>query len=130
MRRRRTGRERDAADLDGDGRLLARQQRADGARLAAVAREVLEQVADRLIPSVASPPAIRFPAGRSRRCRADGRGQRTGAPSSLARSGGSFEAKAVGAGVAGPAASPSPRALTARAGDGLCGALDRHGRQS
>ena len=38
----------DAADLHGDGGLLARLQRGDGARLAAVAGQVLEQVADRV----------------------------------------------------------------------------------
>ena len=48
MPRRRTGRLRDRAHLDDDRRALARRQRRDRARLAAVARQVLEQVADGL----------------------------------------------------------------------------------
>ena len=45
--RRRTGPARDRAHLDDDRRDLAGRQRRDRARLAAVARQVLEQVADR-----------------------------------------------------------------------------------
>ncbi len=45
----------DAAHLHGDGRLLARGERRDRPRLAAVARQVLEQLADRLEPERAQP---------------------------------------------------------------------------
>jgi hypothetical protein len=53
---------RDRAHLDDDGRALARRQRRDGARLAAITREVLEQVADGV-----QPETLRRVGGRRRR---------------------------------------------------------------
>ncbi len=83
--RRRTGRAAIARTSTSDRRRLAGAQRGDRARLAAVPRQVLEQVADRGRPSARMPSAT-LPrgsvSGASSRC---GRGQRTGAASSSAR---------------------------------------------
>ena len=64
----------DAADLDDDGRRLPSDELGDGTGLSAVARQVLEQVADALQPERLGRVLGLRPVQRQRRASTDGRG--------------------------------------------------------
>ena len=116
----------DAAHLDRDRRLLAGAQRGDRARLAAVAGQVLEQLAHGLEPErLQARPRAACRAPAAARCRREGAASARGAASS------SLAAERLASRRTRRASAPSAaRALIAAAGAGLCGALAGIGRPS